>query len=266
MTVLRASWRALLLTGHLLTGAALTLIFNRQRKPGHRGRRSPRIVSWWHRRLCRILGVEIEVTGSAPLGNGMMVANHVSWLDIPVLGALCPTVFLSKAEVRRWPVIGWLAGSAGTLFITRGGGQSRTVASNISRALCAGGLLTLFPEGTTTNGTSVLRFHPRLMAPALETSTRVQPVALRYVCDEGLDPVAPFIGTETFGRHLWRVLSRQRFRVQVRFFEPLEPPYAGRRELADAARRRIFDALDSLPERRSETQGGGVPALGATHG
>ena len=101
------------------------------------------------RGACRCLGLHIRWHGPAPQANALVVSNHISWCDIPILGGLAPVRFLSKAEVADWPLIGWLARQAGTLFIQRGGGQARQVKSAIRSALASGESVLIFPEGTT---------------------------------------------------------------------------------------------------------------------
>ncbi|MBF3247173.1 1-acyl-sn-glycerol-3-phosphate acyltransferase, partial [Pseudomonas aeruginosa] len=115
-------------------------------------------------RLCAALPFEVRVSGEAPRQPMLWVANHVSWTDIPLLGALAPLTFLSKAEVRAWPLAGWLAEKAGTLFIRRGSGDSRLINQRLAEQLHRGRNLLIFPEGTTTNGESLRTFHGRLMA------------------------------------------------------------------------------------------------------
>ncbi|WP_050396955.1 lyso-ornithine lipid O-acyltransferase, partial [Pseudomonas aeruginosa] len=136
-----------------------------------------RLTRWWLARLCAALPFEVRVSGEAPRQPMLWVANHVSWTDIPLLGALAPLTFLSKAEVRAWPLAGWLAEKAGTLFIRRGSGDSRLINQRLAEQLHRGRNLLIFPEGTTTNGESLRTFHGRLMASALEAGVAVQPVA-----------------------------------------------------------------------------------------
>lgn len=114
-----------------------------------------RLTRWWLARLCAALPFEVRVSGEAPRQPMLWVANHVSWTDIPLLGALAPLTFLSKAEVRAWPLAGWLAEKAGTLFIRRGSGDSRLINQRLAEQLHRGRNLLIFPEGTTTNGESL---------------------------------------------------------------------------------------------------------------
>jgi 1-acyl-sn-glycerol-3-phosphate acyltransferase len=242
---LRAAWRTLRLVEHLLTGTLLTVAVTRRRPDGSY-RYRPGLVRWWHQRACRILGIAVEVTGEAPHESALLVANHVSWLDVPVLGGLGPIAFLSKAEVRGWPLIGWLAATAGTQFIARGSGEASAVGARIGNHLVEGGCLALFPEGTTTDGRTVKPFFPRLLAAASASGVPVVPVALRFERGGALDPLAPFVGDETILSHLRRVLTARGFHVQVVFGEPLDPARFDRRGLATRARAAIIEDLDRL--------------------
>jgi lyso-ornithine lipid O-acyltransferase len=242
---LRAAWRILRLVEHLLTGTLLTVVVA-WRRPDGSYRYRPCVVRWWHRRACRIMDIRVEVTGAAPSDSALLVANHVSWLDVPVLGGLGPIAFLSKAEVRRWPLIGWLAAAAGTQFIARGSGEATAVGERIGNHLVDHGCLALFPEGTTTDGSGVKPFYPRLLAAASASGVPVVPVALRYERDGALDTIAPFIGEETILSHLRRVLTARGFLVQVVFGEPLDPRAFDRRGLASRARTTIVEALERL--------------------
>ena len=185
-------WRVLrrtsLLSLHIVFGLLLTPLFL-TRSNGDVLRTHPHVTSWWHNRLADILGVNITVSGHRPQAPALIVSNHISWLDIIVLGGLTHTDFLSKYEVRKWPVVGWLAARAGTVFIRRGDGQAGEISRHIADRLRKQGLLTLFPEGTTTDGRSVRPFFSRLFAAAIDTGTDVVPVALRYHIDGELDTV-----------------------------------------------------------------------------
>ena len=189
----------------------------------------------WAAQLLEILHVRVIWRGPAP-GSGMfVVSNHVSWLDIPVLLAHGDLYFLSKAEVRDWPVVGRLAQAIGTLFIRRGGGESGRKAEEIAASLQVGRSLCVFPEGTTTAGHTVRRFHSPLFAAPLRAGARVQPVALRYQDGAGvLDDDVPFIGEDAFHSHLWRLLRRAHITVVVTCHAPL-PPAPGQTATALAA-------------------------------
>lgn len=167
------------------------------------------------RRACQCLGFRIYVHGQLAQSNALFVANHISWSDIPILGAITPMRFLSKAEVGAWPVIGWLAHQAGTLFIERGNGQARRVKTQISACLEAGESVLVFPEGTTSTGVTVLPIHGLLLTAAKTTGRPIQPVTVGYRRDCRPDSLAPFIGDDSFHHHLIRLLKQKPTRVDV---------------------------------------------------
>lgn len=176
-----------------------------------------------------LLGVQVRVHGldrlsDLPPGGSLWLPNHVSWLDIPLLGGLCGgTVFLAKSEIRRWPVIGRLAKLSGTEFIERGRGSeaaSEAVASGVQH----GRQIVVFAEGTTTDGHMVRRFHARLLGPAVQMERPVVPIALRYFDSEGQRTTAPaFIGNEKLWPSLWRVLSSEGLEAHIDVLEPIYP-------------------------------------------
>ncbi|MBC7183578.1 MAG: 1-acyl-sn-glycerol-3-phosphate acyltransferase [Marinobacter sp.] len=170
---------------------------------------------------CRCLGLDIHQHGSPSDDTVLFVSNHISWSDIPILGSLAPIRFLSKAEVGQWPLIGWLARQAGTLFITRGGGQARQVRNRISANLKAGESVLVFPEGTTSAGLTVLPFHGLLLKAGPESNTPIQPVTISYRRAGRPDHLAPFIGDDEFHSHLLRMLRQPSARVDIIFHAPV---------------------------------------------
>lgn len=202
-----------------------------------------RLTSWYLRRLSRALPFEVEVFGELPREPMLWVSNHVSWTDIPLLGQLLPLSFLSKAEVRSWPLAGWLAHKAGTLFIRRGSGDSNLLARQLHRHLTAGRHLLIFPEGTTTDGQQVRTFHGRLLTSAIEAYVPVQPVAIRYLRDGVTDPIAPFIGDDDLPSHLLRLFAQERGKVQIQLLAPIASLGLERNALARQAQRAVQVAL-----------------------
>lgn len=244
MTFLRAVRRFLLLAAHILVGLVVTPFILQRPRTGY-VRTSPRVTSWWHSRACDILGVEITVDGHRPQPPALIASNHVSWLDIIVLGCLTQTVFLSKHEIRHWPVVGWLAARAGTLFIRRGDGEAGVIKDQIAAHLLGNGLLTLFPEGTTTDGREVRPFFSRLFAAAIESDTPVVPVALRYHVDGQHDAIAPYTGDQPITDNLRGLITRPRTQIHVAFGEPLRSNGHSRREVARLAHDAVLAALRS---------------------
>lgn len=208
-------------------------------------------------RLINALPFRVRVIGELPRQPMLWVSNHVSWTDIPVLGMLAPLSFLSKAEVRTWPVAGWLAHKAGTLFIRRGGGDSQLLRRQISQHLQQDCALLIFPEGTTTDGRSLRTFHGRLLASAIDSEVPLQPIALRYLRDGQPDPIAPFIGDDDLLSHLMRLFAQPCGDVEVHLLEPIASQGMERAALAFQAQQAIARALfgetvESLPQRRAK--------------
>lgn len=225
---------------------------------------------------CRCLGLDIHQHGSPSDDTVLFVSNHISWSDIPILGSLAPIRFLSKAEVGQWPLIGWLARQADTLFIRRGGGQARRVRDRIIETLQAGENVLVYPEGTTSAGLSVLTFHGLLLKAALQSKTPVQPVTIAYRRDGRPDHLAPFIGDDEFHSHLLRMLREPSARVDVVFHTPVHSSdqiptgefAASLREIVLDGLKRIYSGeYDEPATDRLRTEGDpGQPHLPSLHG
>lgn len=242
---LRMTGRLALLLPHLLYGLALATVV---RLDGTGRIPAERLASHWSRVLLRILGLRLRVTGDLARVRGLIVANHVSWLDIPLLSSRLPLRFVSKSEVRDWPVAGWLADAAGTFYLRRGKGGSRPLIQRLVPHLQQGGTVVVFPEGTTTAGQRVLGFHPRLFAAAVESGQPVHAVALSYgPTPEGHD-LAPFVGDDDLASHLLRLLQAPGLSAELRFCGGFESAGNTRETLAETTRQAIEQAL---PHRRA---------------
>jgi 1-acyl-sn-glycerol-3-phosphate acyltransferase len=203
------------------------------------------IVRHWNRTVCGILNLRLHVAGETDPRARFVVANHVSWLDIIALGSLWPCVFVAKAEVARWPVLGPLARGIGTLFVRRGDlGQTAATAEQMLWRLRRGERVVLFPEGTTTAGDRVLRFHGKLFQPAELAGAEVQAIALRYRGEAAA--AVPFVGEDAFLPHLLTVLKLPRIDLELTYCPSL-PGKLGRGALAAATRRGISEALGLRP-------------------
>jgi 1-acyl-sn-glycerol-3-phosphate acyltransferase len=191
-----------------------------------------RLTCRFMRHLRNALPLQVEIRGQLPAVPALWLANHVSWIDIAVLGALRPLSFLAKSEVADWPLAGWLARQAGTLFIRRGAGDSLAIGQQLAVQLQQGSHLAIFPEGTSSDGSGVLRFHARLLAAAVDSGVAVQPVAIRYRRDGQRDPLAPFIGDDELPAHLLRLFAAERATVEITLLEPIASQGLSRSELA----------------------------------
>ena len=199
----------------------------------------------WSRQLLEILGVRIDAQLSGVTPGSLFVANHISWLDIYALNAARPLAFVSKAEVRSWPLIGWLAAHADTLFLSRESRrQTKRVNVEMGDLLLAEKDVAIFPEGTTTEGTQLLHFHGALLQSAVDTGRPVEPVALSYYGGDGRRSVVPaYVGETTLSESIMAILTCGPLTVRLRPTPPLDPRIMTRRELAHAARGAIAFSL-----------------------
>jgi 1-acyl-sn-glycerol-3-phosphate acyltransferase len=242
--------RVSLLGVHLMKGALVAgLLF-----PLQSGARRKREVERWSARLCEILGVRVLLHGSPPtydLRPLMIVANHVSWLDIFAINAVVPVRFVAKAEIRRWPLMGWLSARAGTIFIDRARRQDTLrINTVVAEALRSGELFAVFPEGTTSDGSTLLKFHSSLLEPALQSGAAVQPVALRYEREDGsLCTEAAYDGGKSMWDALIGIASEPSIIVHVCMLRPILPGAPNRRVLALEAWHAIHRTL--YPEAQS---------------
>lgn len=205
--------------------------------------RRQQLTRWWMRGLLRVLPVRVRCHGQPAAGTRLLVSNHVSWVDIVVIGAYAPVYFLSKAEVRHWPVIGWLAAAAGTLFIRRGQASGSALQEQLTGALQQGQSLVIFAEGTTTAGDQVRTFHGRLLSCAIASATPIQPVALAYRRNGSPDTLVPFIDDDEFSAHLLRLLGSPPISVELHFLDDLQPDSGTRNQLSRTAQSAVTQAL-----------------------
>jgi 1-acyl-sn-glycerol-3-phosphate acyltransferase len=196
---------------------------------------------------------------SARLDAGaLVVANHISWIDIYVINAWRPTPFVSKAEIRQWPVVGWLAQQLGTVFIQREKrSDAKRIMHELSDRLSAGELMCVFPEGTTSDGLTLLPFHANMFQAAVSAGSPVQPLCLMYEDAQGRQSTAPaYIGELSLGESLDALLRGGPLTAHVYVGEALAPG-ADRRSLAAQAEQTIGAALRRL---QGESIGMGAPA------
>ncbi len=233
----------------LLVAVAKTIIFRHQIQKGIPQAAYFSRAQLMMDKMCRIIGLELEVDGRLEGKTGLLVANHVSWMDIPVVGAVIPSLFLSKAEVKKWPLIGWIASKNGTLFIARGQqGAANQANADLSHALKQNVNVLLFPEGTTTDGTYLRTFHPRLYAAAIDSERPIIPVTLSYQnLDGSLHKDVPFIDRQSFISNLWQVIGNEKIVVKVNILEPIPVANTARKALAHDSREAVHKALQLQP-------------------
>lgn len=244
---LRASWRLLGCVAHGLHGLSIVVTrFSRYDAAQRHAR-----IQWWAAKMLRTMGITLEIEGEPHPGGALLVANHVSWLDIMAVHAVCPHArFVSKADVRAWPMLSKLVDAGGTLYLERERKRDALrVVHLMAQALTAGETVVVFPEGTTSDGRALLPFHANLLQAAIATRTPVQPVALRF--SDARDPVSravEFVGDTTLLQSLWRVAGGEGVVVRVRLLPAHASHGVDRRALSELLRARIHEAMDqALP-------------------
>ena len=192
------------------------------------------------------INVEVSSSGGLP-ARGLIVSNHLSYLDILVLSAAVPCVFVSKAEVERWPIFGRYARWAGTVFVRRHDRADATRANkSVADSLRSGVPVVLFPEGTTTDGHSVLRFHSTMLQPAIDAGAQVTPCAITYELDDGdASREVCWWGDTPLLPHAWNLLGKEVIRARVGFGEAV-PASGDRTDLSHALHENVVQLQQRL--------------------
>ncbi|GAB2920663.1 lysophospholipid acyltransferase family protein [Streptomyces heilongjiangensis] len=204
-----------------------------------------RAVRHWCRWIVRAAGVRVRITGAAPPAGGLLlVANHISWLDIPLLAAVRPARMLAKSDIRHWPIAGTLAERGGSLFIERD--RIRALPATVARvadALRAGTAVAVFPEGSTWCGRAQGRFRRAVFQAALDAGVPVQPVRVRYRCEGGGASTAPaYVGDDALLTSVWRVVSTRGVVAELDVRPRIDAGrHPDRRALAAAAQAAVAD-------------------------
>jgi 1-acyl-sn-glycerol-3-phosphate acyltransferase len=242
MKILRASWRLGRALAHALAGVCtIVFLFPRMSQPEREAR-----VQSWAQQMLALLGVHLELRGRPAVdGPMLLVANHISWLDILVMHATRYCRFVAKSELKRWPLIGTLATGGGTMYIER---ESRRdalrVVHHIAESLQRGEVVAVFPEGTTSDGVAMLPFHANLIQAAISAGAPAQPVALSFLDTKtraaSLTPC--YIGDDTFVESLWRTVTGSPVTATVHYGTPQYASGRDRRTWA-ADLRAAVDAL-----------------------
>ena len=251
---LRRVYRLFRVTLHVIWGVLLVITVSSLENPSH----WDRTISRWSARFLRILGVRLTVTsGSQEIERALLVANHISWLDIFVIHAARRVHFVSKSEVRHWPIAGWLAWKSGTLFIERAKrGDTVRINEEMRSMLEQGGWVALFPEGTTSDGRQVHRFMPSLLQPAVDLALPIIPAALSYRHpDGGHCDSASYIDQMSITESLWRIAGEPAIHAHIEF--GVAQSGSDRRSLAMAAQNEVARMLGVSPMGTQPGRAGG---------
>ena len=232
MSTLRALWKILRGLAHVLRG--LWIIARHFPRLGTEAREEQ--VQVWALQFLALWGIHLQVSGQpVALGPALLVANHISWLDILVIHAARYCRFVSKSDIRDWPLVGTLATAAGTLYIERSRRKDALrMVRDMAQAMQEGDVVAVFPEGTTSDGRSLLPFHANLIQAAIEAQAPVQPMALRFVdAASGQPTLAPcYIGDDTLLGSIWRTLTAPPITAVVCFGLPQSADGRDRRQWA----------------------------------
>lgn len=243
-------------------GSALVLL--RFAWPRADAARRHEIAIRWTRDLLAILAIRVRVEGRPPPAGrhgAMIAANHVSWADIFAIASLRHTRFIAKSEIRDWPIAGWLAERSGTIFIRRARRHDTArINAQVHEALAQGECVGLFPEGTTTEGDRLLKFHSSLFEPAVAEGARVYPLAVRYESAEATPlRAAAYVGDLTFMQSLALVIRTRETIARLAFASPIDTAGLGRQEVAAETHRRVATLLGVPEAGRAPARGAGPP-------
>jgi 1-acyl-sn-glycerol-3-phosphate acyltransferase len=240
----------------LLTHVAAALFILRLVFPRASRVRRRALHRWWSGKLVRIVGLDVRVEGTPPAAEeagAMICGNHVSWIDVFCISGVRSTRFIAKSEVRDWPMAGWIAERAGTLFVRRARRRDTARINDIVHdALSLGDCVGLFPEGTTTPGDRLLKFHSSLFEPAVANRAHVHPVAVRYEHADGSLCRAVIYDDLSFMQSLALMMRQRQVVARLAFLDPIEAAGLTRRDVASLAQARIatrlgFPSPDSAP-------------------
>lgn len=242
----------MLIAQGLLTAALLFPVATRSRREW--------LIQRWSAHLLQVLNITVTLHGSFPgyeIHNVMFVSNHITWIDIWALNQVRPVRYIAKAEIRRWPLVGWLAKQGGTLFIERGRRQETGRIGRIAtQALLKGHCLCIFPEGTTTDGTHLRPFKTSLLQPAINAGTLLWPLAIHYPLPNGdTNTAIAYWADVTMMQSLREVLKQRQIKVELRFGTPLSTKGQDRRTLARQTKEIIAALLNLAPRMAPETAG-----------
>lgn len=248
-SILRFTYRAILLLGFLLFLLIPTLMrvnhYRRMNTPAG-SRKADLIAIALARRLVGFFGIHVQHTGTPAEGAVLFVANHISWLDIPVLHSACAMGFVGKAEIESWPVFNFIARTGGTIFHQRGSQDSAAdVTSVMEQRLRQGRAVAIFPEGGIKPGAPIRVFHARMFRPAVDVGCPVQPVRVRYMRDGRTDDGVKFREDESMALNFARLLARPGAIADVHFLPGISAAGQPRRTLAEASRAAVIRSYET---------------------
>ena len=251
-------WTRLL--AHVASGLVLVGMLYPRVSPARRAS----LTGWWARKLLRILNIVLTVHGARPAPatrNLIIAANHVSWVDIFVISAAHPSRFIAKSEIRDWPIAGWLSDRAGTIFIRRARRSDTAKINEVMHAVLAeGATIGFFPEGTTTSGDRLLKFHTSLFEPAVANAATLAPAVIRYRASDGERSGAmAFIGEISFAESVGLIIRQKSTIAEITFAPPIAASGRTRRELALLAETAVANILN-VPQPHAHQRFGTAPA------
>lgn len=207
-----------------------------------------KIKKWWARRSLMALGITLDQNARLAADDspsGLVVSNHVSFIDILLINAIAPSDFVSKSDVTHWPVIGWVAARVGTIFIERGNRRAahRTQEVMVERLL-AGRRVAIFPEGTTTSGEHLLPFHGALFQAAVESGVAVHCLCISYHESDGRPSQrSSYVGELSLRECMWQIAAGGPLTARISWLPEISPPHSDRRHLAHHAHRLLSHAI-----------------------
>ncbi len=196
-------------------------------------------MKWWSKKLLKHFGIQVVAHGKLPgdnLSNTMFLANHISWVDIYALNSIIPLQFIAKSDINNWPILGYLVRKSGTIFINRNSRKDTSrIVETTTENLLAGGNIGFFPEGTTTDGTTLIRFKSSIVQAAINAESTLYPVAIRYpLPDGGINTSIAYAGDTTMSEAMMNALKQKVSIVELYFLAPILPT-ANRQKLTQTA-------------------------------
>jgi 1-acyl-sn-glycerol-3-phosphate acyltransferase len=244
---LRYLWRLPFLAVHVFVGLPITLLLINplSARIVLRGERLDHLaIRTWSTLMMRVFGMHVRRFGTPLPGAVLFVANHVSWIDITLMHSQRMMGFVAKAEIARWPIVGWVASQGSTIYHHRGSNDSlHGVMHQMVERLQQGLAVGVFPEGRTHRGDAIGTFHARIFQPAALAGVPAQPVALKYGARGSAQGIVAFGAKENFLQNFVRLLGEPARVVEVHFLEPVASSEDGRRRMAETCRERIVAAM-----------------------